>query len=184
MSCCSSLNIFYSCQIFNVVGVPYCISILHMWMQKGSCTVLKTLLHPDVQLIFWWAPPFCLLSWFSHSYDFQKFNWLSIITPVSFSYSTCFSSTSFSLYVLLLSSLLLIDIDIQLSGLNSNCYWSAHFNIVSTFLWTVFWSSESFIFLNIVVSSANKNISEFTCYGRSFINITNSNGPSRSPWIP
>ena len=38
------------------------------------------------------------------------------------------------------------------------------------------------ILLKIFVSSANRNISDFTWSGRSLINITNNRGPSTLPW--
>ena len=70
-----------------------------------------------------------------------------------------------------------VVICLHLSGWNFNNHCCKMFRSC----YKMSWSFLSVIVLNILISSANKNVSEFVISGKSFIYKTNSSGPKIEP---
>ena len=81
---------------------------------------------------------------------------------------------------------------LQMYRIHSLCCFTSFF-AVDGYCYTLYWMELQVpivillhhgvnkVLENILVSSAKMNMSDFTCSGRSYINITNINGPSTLP---
>ena len=116
----------------------------------------------------------------------SKNSFVSIITPKSF----CFSIVSSGYMELLsvieyfISPMLLFPVVmcLHLLGLNFNNHLLLHCSKVFKSSCKVPWSFLSVIILNILMSSANINVSDLVSSGRSFMYSTKSNGLITEPW--
>ena len=106
----------------------------------------------------------------------------SIVTPISFSSYACYKNVLQSWYLGFLSFLFPIVITLHLSGWNLSSQLSLQVLSLLRSSCSMVLSLGSVITLKIFVSSAKRYVSELThVLGQSFMNNTNSNGPSNDP---